>query len=68
MTLGLEGYLNKPLNVFTRIIAFVSSILLLLPPLSFFYDVSGFLFNGVGLLILIFIYFIQGKFDLGQVK
>ncbi len=42
MTLGLEGYLNKPLNVYTRIIAFVSSILLLLPPLSIFYGVSGF--------------------------
>ena len=68
MTLGLEGYLNKPLNVSTRIIAFVSSILLLLPPFSIFYGVSGFLLNGVGLLILIFIYFIQGKFKLGHVK
>ena len=68
MTLGLEGYLNKPLNVYTRIIAFVSSILLLLPPLSIFYGVSGFLLNGIGLVILILIYFIQGKFKLGQVK
>ena len=68
MTLGLEGYLNKPLNIYTRIIAFVSSILLLLPPLSFFYDMSGFLLNGVGLIILIFIYFIQGRFKFGQVK
>ncbi len=68
MTLGLEGYLNKPLNIYTRIIAFVSSILLLLPPLSFFYDMSGFLLNGVGLVILIFIYFIQGRFKFGQVK
>ncbi len=68
MTLGLEGYLNKPLNVYTRIIAFVSSILLLLPPLSIFYGVSGFLLNGVGLVILIFVYFIQGKFKLGHVK
>ncbi len=68
MTLGLEGYLNKPLNVFTRIIAFVSSILLLLPPLSIFYGVSGFLLNGVGLVILIFVYFIQGKIKLGHVK
>ncbi len=68
MTLGLEGYLNKSLNVYTRIIAFVSSILLLLPPLSIFYGVSGFLLNGVGLLILIFIYFIQGKFKLGHLK
>ena len=68
MTLGLEGYLNKPLNVYTRIIAFVSSILLLLPPLSIFYGVSGFLLNGVGLVILIFVYFIQGKFELGHVK
>ena len=68
MTLGLEGYLNKPLNVYTRIIAFVSSILLLLPPLSIFYGVSGFFLNGVGLVILIFVYFIQGKFKLGHVK
>ncbi len=68
MTLGLEGYLNKPLNVYTRIIAFISSILLLLPPLSNFYGVSGFLLNGIGLIILIFIYFIQGKIKLGHVK
>ena len=68
MTLGLEGYLNKPLNVYTRIIAFVSSILLLLPPLSIFYGVSGFLLNGVGLVILIFVYFIQGKIKLGHVR
>ncbi len=68
MTLGLEGYLNKPLNVYTRIIAFISSILLLLPPLSIFYGVSGFLLNGVGFVILIFVYFIQGKFKLGNVK
>ena len=68
MTLGLEGYLNKPLNVYARIIAFISSILLLLPPLSFFYGISGFLLNGVGFVILIFVYLIQGKFKLGHVK
>ncbi len=68
MTLGLEGYLNKPLNVYTRIIAFISSILLLMPPLSIFYGVSGFLLNGVGLVILIFVYLIQGKIKLGHVK
>ena len=68
MTLGLEGYLNKPLNVYTRIIAFISSILLLLPPLSIFYGISGFLLNGVGFVILIFVYIIQGKFKLGHVK
>ena len=68
MTLGLEGYLNKPLNVYTRIIAFISSILLLLPPLSIFYGISGFLLNGVGLVILIFVYLIQDKFKLEHVK
>ena len=68
MTLCLEGYLNKPLNVYTRIIAFISSILLLLPPLSIFYGISGFLLNGVGFVILIFVYLIQGKFKLGHVK
>ena len=68
MTLGLEGYLNKPLSVYTRIIAFISSILLLLPPLSIFYGISGFLLNGVGFVILIFVYLIQGKVKLGHVK
>ncbi len=68
MTLGLEGYLNKPLNVYTRIIAFISSILLLLPPLSIFYGISGFLLNGVGFIILILVYLIQGKFKLGHLK
>ena len=68
MTLGLEGYLNKSLNVYTRIIAFISSILLLLPPLSIFYGISGFLLNGVGFVILIFVYLIQGKLKLGHVK
>ena len=68
MTLGLEGYLNKPLNFYTRITAFISSILLLLPPLSIFYGISGFLLNGVGFVILIFVYLIQGKFKLGHVK
>ncbi len=66
MTLGLEGYLNKPLKLYTRLISFISSILLLLPPLSFFFGASGFLLNGVGLMILIFIYFIQGKFRFGK--
>ena len=68
MTLGLEGYLNKPLNVYTRLIAFISSVLLLLPPLSIFYGVSGFLLNGVGLVILIFVSLIQGKFKFGHMK
>ncbi len=68
MTLGLEGYLNKPLSVYTRIISFVSSILLLLPPLSIFFGISGFLLNVIGLAILILIYFIQGKFKLGYIK
>ena len=66
MTLGLEGYLNKPLRVYTRIISFVSSILLLLPPLSIFFGISGFLLNVIGLVILILVYFIQGKFELGN--
>ena len=66
MTLGLEGYLNKPLRVYTRIISFVSSILLLLPPLSIFFGISGFLLNVIGLVILILVYFIQGKFEFGN--
>ena len=62
MTLGLEGWFNGPLKVFTRIIAFVSSVLLLIPPLEIVYGYSGFLLNSIGLLLLIAVYFIQGRF------
>ena len=62
MTLGLEGWFNGPLKVFTRIIAFASSLLLLIPPLEIVYGYSGFLLNSIGLLLLIVVYFIQGRF------
>ena len=62
MTLGLEGWFNGPLKVFTRIIAFASSVLLLIPPLEIIYGYSGFLLNSIGLLLLIAVYFIQGRF------
>ena len=62
MTLGLEGWFNGPLKVFTRIIAFASSVLLLIPPLEIVYGYSGFLLNSVGLLLLIAVYSIQGRF------
>ena len=62
MTLGLEGWFNGPLKVFTRIIAFASSVLLLIPPLEIVYGYSGFLLNSIGLLLLIAVYFIQGRF------
>ena len=62
MTLGLEGWFNGPLKVFTRIIAFASSVLLLIPPLEIVYGYSGFLLNSIGLLLLIVVYFIQGRF------
>ena len=62
MTLGLEGWFNGPLKVFTRIIAFASSVLLLIPPLEIVYGYSGFLLNSIGLLLLIAVYFVQGRF------
>ena len=49
-------------KVFTRIIAFASSVLLLIPPLEIVYGYSGFLLNSIGLLLLIAVYFIQGRF------
>ena len=64
MTLGLEGWFNGPLNIFKRLIALLGSVLLLIPPQEFFANFSGFIFNGLGLTCLIFIYFIQDRFIL----
>ena len=61
MTLGLEGWFNGVLNPFKRILSLIGSVFLLIPPMQTIYEISGFIINGLGLLILIFIYFIQGK-------
>ncbi len=61
MTLGLEGWFNGLLNPFKRMISLLGSVFLLIPPQEIIYDISGFILNGFGLLILIVIYFVQGK-------
>jgi len=61
MTLGLEGWFNGALNPFKRILSLIGSVFLLIPPMQTIYEISGFIINGLGLLILIFIYFVQGK-------
>ena len=69
MTLGLEGWFNGILNPFKRILSIIGSVFLLIPPQEFFYiwlihiEISGYFLNGFGLLILIFIYFVQGKLN-----
>ena len=48
-------------NPFKRILSLIGSVFLLIPPMQTIYEISGFMINGLGLLILIFIYFVQGK-------
>ncbi len=55
LNLGVEGMM------LCGAVAALGSVLI-------FYGVSGFLLNGIGLVILIFVYLIQGKFNLGHVK
>ena len=63
MTLGLEGWFNGKLNPFKRLVSILGSVFLLIPPQEIIYEVSGFLLNAIGLLSLIFIYFVQGKLN-----
>jgi TRAP transporter 4TM/12TM fusion protein len=63
MTFGLEGWFNGALNVYKRILAFVGSIMLLMPPLEIIYGINGLYYNIVGVLILLVIYFLQGKLN-----
>tara|TARA_B100000767_G_scaffold196819_1_gene183852 strand:- start:315 stop:1070 length:756 start_codon:yes stop_codon:yes gene_type:complete len=63
MTLGLEGWFNGKLNVYKRSIALLGSVSLLIPPLQVFYGIQGFYCNAIGLLLLILIYFLQGKLN-----
>ena len=63
MTLGLEGWFNGKLNVFKRILAILSSVTLLVPPLQNIYGIDGIYFNFLGIFILMIIYHLQGKLN-----
>ena len=63
MTLGLEGWFNGKLNVFKRILAILSSVTLLVPPLQNIYEIDGIYFNFLGIFILMIIYYLQGKLN-----
>ncbi len=63
MTFGLEGWFNGALNVYKRILAFVGSVMLIIPPLEIIYGINGLYYNAVGIFILLVIYFLQGKLN-----
>ena len=68
MTLGLEGWLKGPLSLGKRLIALTSALFLLIPPLLNFMDISGFVINGIGLLLLISLYLMPKKQELSRAK
>jgi len=41
----------------------LGSVSLLIPPLQVFYGIQGFYCNAIGLLLLVFIYYLQGKLN-----
>jgi hypothetical protein len=63
MTFGLEGWFNGALNVYKRILALIGSVMLLMPPLEIIYGINGLYYNFIGILILLIIYFLQGKIN-----
>jgi len=63
MTLGLEGWFNGKLNVYKRTLALLGSVCLLIPPLQIIYEIQGFYYNAIGILLLALIYFVQGKLN-----
>ena len=63
MTFGLEGWFNGALNIYKRILAFVGSIMLIIPPQEIIYGINGLYYNAIGVFILLVIYFLQGKFN-----
>ena len=63
MTLGLEGWFNGRLNAFKRTLALLSSVTLLIPPLQKIYGIDGIYFNLLGIIILMLIYYLQGKLN-----
>ena len=68
MTLGLEGWLKGPLSLGKRLIALTSALFLLIPPLLNFMDISGFVINGIGLMLLISLYLMPKKQELSRAK
>ena len=63
MTLGLEGWFNGKLNLYKRTLVLLGSVTLLIPPLMTIYGLEGFYYNFFGILILLIIYFLQGKLN-----
>ena len=63
MTFGLEGWFNGMLNVYKRILSLIGSVMLLMPPLEIIYGVNGVYYNIIGILILVVMYFLQGKLN-----
>ena len=63
MTLGLEGWFNGKLNAFKRTLALLGSVTLLIPPLQNIYGIDGIYYNLMGVLILMIIYYLQGKLN-----
>ena len=63
MTLGLEGWFNGKLNAFKRTLALIGSVALLIPPLQNIYGIDGIYYNFIGVLILMMIYYLQGKLN-----
>ena len=63
MTLGLEGWFNGKLNAFKRTLALIGSVTLLIPPLQNIYGIDGIYYNLIGVLILMIIYYLQGKLN-----
>ena len=66
--LGLEGWLNGSLNIYKRLLSIAGSIFLLIPPLESIFQISGFYFNGLGLILLALIYLLQGKLNFNYVS
>jgi TRAP transporter 4TM/12TM fusion protein len=63
MTLGLEGWFNGKLNAYKRTLVLLGSVTLLIPPLEIIYGINGFYYNLIGILVLLMIYFLQGKLN-----
>ena len=63
MTLGLEGWFNGKLNLYKRTLVLLGSVTLLIPPLMTIYGLEGFYYNFFGIVILLIVYFLQGKLN-----
>ena len=63
MTFGLEGWFNGMFNIYKRVLSLIGSVMLLMPPLEIIYGINGVYYNIIGILILIVMYFLQGKLN-----